>query len=105
MDSQRYECILTLAIPARLEEAVFDHLHSHAEWVDGFSSVDAEGFGARVSLDTALEQVRGRASRRLVMMLMRRDDADKLLQSLRAAFRNPHMAYWITPITEFGRFA
>lgn len=101
----KYSCILTLALPAALEEEVLDHLQAHPEWVSGFSVVQAEGFGASMSLATTMEQVRGRARRRLVTVLAEDGCLEPLLTSLRAEFRNPEMAYWITPLLQFGRFA
>ena len=100
-----YSCILTLALPAALEEEVLDHLQAHPEWVSGFSVVQAEGFGASMSLPTMLEQVRGRSRRRLITVLAEDACIEPLLTSLRAEFRSPEMAYWVTPLLQFGRFA
>lgn len=105
MNNHQYECILTLAMPVKIEEAVVEHLQAHPEWVSGFSVTRAEGFGSGAPLNTMFEQVKGRASRCLVTLLMSHANAQELLQSLRMEFRNPHVAYWITPVIEFGRFA
>ncbi len=104
MMAHQYNCVLTLALPAMLEEEVLDHLQEHPEWVSGFSIMPAEGFGASLSLPTALEQVRGRARRRVITILMEEGSVDPLLASLRADFHNPEMAYWVTPLIRFGRF-
>ncbi|HJV53005.1 MAG TPA: DUF3240 family protein [Noviherbaspirillum sp.] len=105
MSEHRYDCVLTLALPAALEEEVLGHLQAHPEWVNGFSVVAAEGFGAGAPLETTIEQVRGRARRRLVTLLLDSQNVERLLHSLRGQFRSPHMAYWVTPLTSFGRFA
>lgn len=105
MSEDRYDCVLTLALPAALEEEVLEHLQAHPEWVRGFSVVAAEGFGAGAPLESALEQVRGRARRRLVTLLLDAGKVEPLLASLRNDFRSPHMAYWVTPLIAFGRFA
>ncbi|SNS64982.1 Protein of unknown function [Noviherbaspirillum humi] len=99
------DCLLTLAIPARLEEAVLDHLQAHPEWVDGFSVTTAEGYGSAIMLEAALEKVRGRAARRQIVLPLRQDQAHALLASLREAFRNPQMSYWMTPLVACGSFA
>lgn len=100
-----YDCLLTLAIPADLEEEVLDHLSSHREWVSGFSVIHAEGVGSGAQLRSTLEQVRGRARRRLIQLLMRAEDVQPLIESLRGDFSTPEMAWWTAPINGFGRFA
>lgn len=101
----QYSHVLTLALPAALEEEVLDHLQACPEWVTGFSIAPAEGFGNGMSLPSTLEQVRGRARRRLITILMAQANIEPLLASLHAEFRSPEMAYWITPLIKFGRFA
>ena len=103
-DGYEYDCLLTLALPADLEEEVLDHLSAHPEWVRGFSVMHAEGFGAGALLRTSMEQVRGRSRRRLVHLLMRQEHVDGLVGSLRANFSTPEMAWWTAPISAFGRF-
>lgn len=105
MSEDRYDCVLTLALPVALEDEVLGHLQEHPEWVSGFSVVAAEGFGAGAPLESALEQVRGRARRRLVTLLMQSHNVEALVASLRAEFQTPHMVYWVTPLIGFGRFA
>jgi hypothetical protein len=99
-----YDCVLTLALPADLEEEVLDHLSGHPEWVSGFSVVHAEGLGAGAHLRSSMEQVRGRSRRRLVELLMQSEHVEKLLESLRGSFTTPEMAWWTVAITGFGRF-
>ncbi len=99
-----YDCLLTLALPADLEEEVLDHLAEHPEWVSGFSVVHAEGLGAGARLRSSMEQVRGRSRRRLVELLMRGEHVEQLLESLRDSFTTPEMAWWTVAITGFGRF-
>lgn len=97
-------CVLTLALPAALEEEVLDHLQAHPEWARGFSVARAEGFGGGAGLHTAMERVRGRARRRLVTVILSQTHAESLLNSLREQFKSPEMAYWITPLLASGRF-
>lgn len=103
-DGYEYDCLLTLAVPADLEEEVLDHLSAHPEWVKGFSVLHAEGFGAGARLRTSMEQVRGRSQRRLLELLIRREHVQSLVDSLRGSFNTPEMAWWTAPIDGFGRF-
>lgn len=105
MDPSPYDCVLTLALPQTLEEEALDLLLAHPEWVDGFSVVLAEGHGRQVQLPSVMEQIRGRARRCLVTVLMRQADTAALLQALQQAFPHPQAAWWTTPLTGFGRFA
>ncbi len=104
MSAPEYDCLLTLALPADLEEEVLDHLAAHPEWVTGFSVVAAEGVGSGARLHSTMEQVRGRSRRRLVQLLMRVEHVPALVESLAAAFSSAEMAWWTTAISGFGRF-
>jgi hypothetical protein len=102
--SEPYDCMLTLAVPASLAEEICDHLLQHPQWVSGFSVMPAEGFGVGSRPHTTLEQVRGRANRRLLQLLMHACDVEPLLASLRAEYHSDEMAWWTLPVNGFGRF-
>jgi hypothetical protein len=101
----RYDCVLNLAFPVELEEELIDILRAETALVSGFSIVPAEGFGAGAALQSAMEQVRGRARRRLAQVLMRSEQVPALIEALRAKLRSTEMAWWTIPVTGFGRFA
>ena len=61
-----FNCLLTISCPAALEEEFIDLLREFPQWVSGFTTLPAEGFGAGTSLPTSIEQVRGRSRRRLL---------------------------------------
>lgn len=103
--SGHYDCQLTLALPAALEEEVLDVLRGQPQWVGGYTVVNAEGFGAGAQQLSTIEQVMGRSRRRLVHVLMVRENVAPLRDALAARFQTPDMAWWITPVLEFGRFA
>ena len=103
--SDRFDCQLTLALPAALEEELLDALRAQTQWVSGFTILQGEGFGAGAQQLSAIEQVLGRARRRLVQILMRREDVAPLCEALARQFQAPDMAWWVTPILDFGRFA
>jgi hypothetical protein len=103
--NRAYDMELTISVPTALEEELLDHLLEHPDWVGGVTTVPAEGYGRDTQLRTTVEQIRGRARRRLVTVLIEADHLEPLLASLRASFQSPQMAYWVTPILQFGRFA
>jgi hypothetical protein len=98
-----YDAMLTLAIPINLEQDVLDFLLLHPQWASGFSIVDAEGMGQGASLLSNMEKVQGRSRRKLVLIVGQQSELQLLLEALGAEIRNPDVAYWITPITAFGR--
>lgn len=100
-----HECCLTLSFPSSLEENVLDHLLEHPEWVQGFSTMHIEGHGRMTSARQTAELVRGRARRLYAQVVLDETDAHALLADLRSALPNPEIAYWLTPVIEFGRFA
>jgi hypothetical protein len=100
---KNYDAMLTLAIPINLEQDVLDFLLLHPQWASGFSIVDAQGMGQGASLLSNMEKVQGRSRRKLVLIVGQQGDLQLLLEALGAEIRNPDVAYWITPITAFGR--
>jgi hypothetical protein len=98
-----YDAMLTLAIPINLEQDVLDFLLLHPQWASGFSIVDAAGMGQGASLLSNMEKVQGRSRRKLVLIVGQQSELQLLLEALGAEIRNPDVAYWITPITAFGR--
>jgi hypothetical protein len=98
-----YDALLTLAIPAALEEELLDFLLQHPQWANGFSIVDAAGMGYGAPLLSAMEKVQGRARRKLVLIAGVDADLRLLISALGRQIRNPDIAYWITPLHAFGR--
>jgi len=62
------DAMLTLAMPAALEEEVLDFLLLHPAWAAGFSVLAAQGMGPGAAYPSSLEQVRGRGWRKLVLV-------------------------------------
>lgn len=98
------DCCLTLIFPKLIEETLVGHLLDHPEWVRGFSSAEMSGHGATGIAHTTAELVRGASRRVYVQIVMNREDAAALIGHLRATLTNPEVAYWLTPVLEFGRF-
>jgi hypothetical protein len=103
--SLEHDCLLTLSCTAGLEEELIDLLREHPEWVGGFTSLAAEGFGSGTKLHSAMEQVRGRSRRRLLQVLLNGAHVAPLIAVLRAAVPSDEVAWWTVPVSGFGRFA
>ena len=99
------DCCLTLVCHKSLEERLVDHLLEHPEWVSGFSASQIEGHSLKQHLPSMLEQVRGRSQRIEIRSVMNLDDARALVAHLKSHEANSEVAYWITPVIEYGRLA
>lgn len=97
------DCCLTMVCHKSLEERLVDHLLEHPEWVSGFSAGQIEGHSLKQHLPSMLEQVRGRSQRIEIRCVMNQQDAQALLAHLKAHEANSEIAYWITPVMEYGR--
>jgi nitrogen regulatory protein PII len=96
---------LTIVLPKFFEEDVVDHLLEHPEWVSGFTTTDVNGHGHSVAYHATAEEVRGRASRVQVQIVMTQEHAQPLIAHLKERLHSAEIAYWLTPVIEFGRFA
>lgn len=96
-------CSLTIVCHRTLIERLVDRLLEHPEWVHGFSLTQIEGASQRETLPSMMEQVRGRSQRVQIVAVMNLDDTHALIALLKEKEANPHIAYWITPVLEFGR--
>ena len=99
------DCCLTLVCHKSLEERLVDHMLEHPEWVHGFTVTRVEGHSRKEILPSVLEQVRGRSQRIEIRCVMNLTDAQALIAHLRTVEPNPEIAYWITPVIDFGRLA
>lgn len=97
------DCCLTLMLPKPLEDAIVEHLLDHSEWVADFSTCDVSGHGTAGIARSVDELVRGAARRVLVQIVMNREDAVALIETLCARLANPEVVYWLTPVLALGR--
>jgi hypothetical protein len=67
--------------------------------------VRSEGLGRFLQSETPQELVRGRAQRILVQIVLNNADALALVEDLQRALPAAEVAWWTTPIAQFGRFA
>lgn len=93
---------LTLIVPHRLRDEVFDYLIEQTDLVSGFTASHGAGHGAEVRLQTAAERVKGHADQTAVQMILAGKDATSLLDRLRVSLAGTKLAYWTMPVTEFG---
>lgn len=98
-------CCLTLVCHRSVQDRLVDHLLEHPQWVRGFSLTRIEGASQKEKLPSMLEQVRGRSQRVQIVSVMNCEDAKALIAHLKSHEANPDIAYWITPVIEFGRLA
>ena len=96
---------LKLVLPRSLEEQVIDHLLGHPEWVGAFVTQRADGHGAPGSIASPAEQVRGRAERTVMEILVDADHARELVRHLQTALPNADIAWWLLPVLDAGSFA
>lgn len=102
---KQFNCCLTIVFPKVLEEDMVDHLLEHAELASGFTTVEVEGHGQATVYRSVNEQVRGRARRVKMEVVTDLADAQALIAHFKDALPSRDIAYWISPVLEFGRFA
>lgn len=96
---------LTLVAPRQLEEEVVELLLAHPEWAAGFTLFPAEGHSNRPETLSAQERVRGRAQRVGVQIVLEAGQAQALIAHLKEHLPKRDVAYWLSPVIEFGRLA
>lgn len=96
---------LTIVFPQELEENLIDLLLSHPDLASGFTTLQVEGHGSGATYRNVFERVRGRTRHVQMQIVLARNDAERLLQHMKTALPNREIAYWISPVLEFGRFA
>lgn len=96
---------LTIVLPQVLEENMVDHLLQHPEYASGFTTTQVEGHGQSVTRHSIAEEVRGRARRIQIQVILNGEDAKLLIAHLKGALPSREVAYWLTPVIEFGRFS
>ncbi|MEO6696977.1 MAG: DUF3240 family protein [Gammaproteobacteria bacterium] len=98
------DCCLTLVVPKALEENLLDLLLENDALASGFMTSAVELHGRTVAYQSTTEQVRGRAQKVKVQIIMQHADAQTLLQSIKQALPRTNIVYYITPLAEFGSF-
>lgn len=95
------EVLLTLSTRPAQAEAITDWLLE--ENLPGFSSWLAWGHSNRNDQLTLAEQIQGKQKRMMIGLHLPQDQAQQMLQKLRANFAHYDVHYWLQPLLEFGR--
>jgi hypothetical protein len=93
---------LTFVAGREIRDELIDHLAEQSDLVPGFTSSDAEGHGPTVRLHSPAEQVKGRADRVLVRIVLDDAAAAELIARIERAFAGSGVVYWTTPISSSG---
>jgi hypothetical protein len=96
---------LTLVADREIRDELIDHLAEQPALVPGFTASDAEGHGPTVRLHSAAEQVKGRADRVLIRIILDDAAAAQVITRIEQAFAGSHLIYWTTPVLSFGIIA
>jgi hypothetical protein len=93
---------LTLIVSNAIREELFEYLSQQTELVSGFTASNAEGHGPTERLHSTTEQVKGRADRVLVRIILGASAAQRLIERMQTAFRGSHLVYWMMPVSRAG---
>lgn len=103
--SKQLDVCLQLTLPKTLEARVLDRLLQHPQWVGPFSTHRVEGHGDPEGITSPREQVRGRAERVQIQILMDGDHVAELLAELKADQPSRDILWWLSPVLDSGSFA
>ena len=96
------DACLKLLLPRALETQVVDRLLQHPRWVGPFITRYVEGHGDPEGIGSPEEQVRGRAARVEIEILMDGGHVAELLADLRAELPSRAVVWWLSPVIEAG---
>jgi hypothetical protein len=96
------QCLLLIFAPPSVEETMVDWLLEHED-IEGFSSAEAYGHGARKTGMSMLEQVTGRQRRVQFMIHTNNAIAGHLVEDMREKFTGVGLHYFIVPVMQAGR--
>jgi hypothetical protein len=102
--SKRLDVCLNLILPNALKDQVLDQLLKHPDWVGPFTTHRVEGHGDPDSIASPAEQVRGRAERVRIEILMDGTQVEALLAQLRADLQSRECVWSLTPVLSAGSF-
>lgn len=95
-------CMLMLYVPPAIEESIVDWLLER-ELLEGFSSAEVYGHGARQTGMSLLEQVTGRQRRVLFQIETSAAVMHGLIAALREQFAGTGLHYMVVPVAEAGQ--
>ena len=96
------DTLLTLIVPAALEDNVIDLLLDAPDLVAGFTTSAANGHGADVRLERANEKVRGHGRRIRFELVLSSGSLVGLRRYLRDALPDANLYFWTVAVRESG---
>lgn len=96
-------CKLTLVYPPKSEDALINFLLDREPAIPGFTTWHGAGHGLGFDSASVGERVEGRVARRLLVVLMNEELAERLIEDIRSALPLPHLIYWTEPVNSAGR--
>lgn len=99
------DCVITFAVPAALEQDVLDLLLARPDDIVDLSILHGEAPGARAPLPTAMEKVRGRARRSLLVVVTWQAHAGSCSAAVVEAFPGAAISWWSSPLSGWGGLA
>lgn len=103
--TKHLDACLKLILPNALKDQILDQLLKHPDWVGPFITHRVEGHGDPDSIASPAEQVRGRAERMQIEILMNASHVQDLLARLRDELCSSEVVWWLSPVTESGSLA
>lgn len=103
--TKRLDVCLTLVLPKGLESRILDSLLKHPAWVGPFNTHRVEGHGDPEGIASPREQVRGRAERVRIEILMDSSHVAELLQELKREWPSPEVVWWLSSVLDSGALA
>lgn len=97
----KQDFLVTIHVPAILEEAVIDCLLA-LELADGFSSLAVNGHVCEHQGLSIAEKVAGRKKQIRFQMNVREQQLNALIVKLKQCFPGSGMHYWVVPVLESG---
>ncbi len=101
MDLQR----LLFDCPPALEDALVEALLEAEPPLPGFLTLHAEGHGADLRFTSVREQVRGRAARSVLALVVPAERVPALLAALRKRFAGSDLHWVLQPVLDEGTLA
>lgn len=95
-------CKLTLICPAGSSDDLAQVLLAAEPRIGCIASWPADGHGDRFEAASTDEQLRARFRRTMFAVVLRLDQKDGLLETIRTALPVPGLAYWVEPVLDFG---
>jgi hypothetical protein len=99
------DTLLTLIVPASLEETVADLLLDAPSIAVGFTTSLANGHGSEVKLERGNERVRGQGRRVKFEIALRADSLAELRRYLSAALPDANLFFWTVELRSCGMLA